>query len=290
MVRVTCDDSVHSGSVARVVAAAGVSRRAFYGLFENREECLAAVIEQIVALASERMSNAAETQDRLVDRMRAGLFALLELVDDEPGLARIFVMLSPAAGPVALDRRQEVLERLARVVDEGRGLARREPPPLSAEALVGGALSLLHARLRAQHPPPLVQLLNQLMSFIVLPYLGAGAARRELARPLPARSVQRKRERPGNPPAGLEMRLTYRTMSALAAIAAQPGLSNREVSERAGIVDQGQISKLLARLAGLGLTVNVGAGQSGDANAWRLTVKGQELKRTISRDDNLAAA
>jgi hypothetical protein len=39
----------------------------------------------------------------------------------------------------------------------------------------------------------------------------------------------------------------------LIAIGSHAGASNRQVGEAAGIADQGQISKLLARLDGLGL-------------------------------------
>jgi DNA-binding MarR family transcriptional regulator len=80
------------------------------------------------------------------------------------------------------------------------------------------------------------------------------------------------------------MRLTYRTIRVLAAIAAQADLSNSEVAERAGITDQGQVSKLLARLSRLGLIENTGAGQArGTANAWRLTREGRKLQRKIGR-------
>jgi hypothetical protein len=63
-------------------------------------------------------------------------------------------------------------------------------------------------------------------------------------------------------------------------IGERPGASNREIAESSGIIDQGQISKLLNRLAGLQLIENQGAGQpSGVANAWYLTVRGAELER-----------
>ncbi len=85
-----------------------------------------------------------------------------------------------------------------------------------------------------------------------------------------------------DPLEGLNLRLTYRTARVLAVIAAQPGLSNREVSGRAGISDEGQISKLLARLARLGLIENTGEGHTkGATNAWRLTPRGREVERTI---------
>ncbi|MGO8906444.1 MAG: MarR family transcriptional regulator [Solirubrobacteraceae bacterium] len=81
------------------------------------------------------------------------------------------------------------------------------------------------------------------------------------------------------------MRLTYRTVRVLAAIAAQPGLSNRQISQRAGITDQGQISRLLSRLARLQPIENTGQGQrKGSANAWRLTGHGEAVDRAIRHE------
>jgi DNA-binding PadR family transcriptional regulator len=74
------------------------------------------------------------------------------------------------------------------------------------------------------------------------------------------------------------MRLTYRTLRVLTAISEQPGASNREVAVHAEVADQGQISKLLARLERLGLIQNTGEGQpSGEPNAWLLTSRGEEI-------------
>jgi DNA-binding MarR family transcriptional regulator len=76
------------------------------------------------------------------------------------------------------------------------------------------------------------------------------------------------------------MRLTYRTVRVLMVIGERPGASNREIAEGSGIVDQGQISKLLTRLARLNLVENVGDGQEkGAANAWHLTPRGAQVER-----------
>jgi DNA-binding IclR family transcriptional regulator len=73
-------------------------------------------------------------------------------------------------------------------------------------------------------------------------------------------------------------------MRVLSAIAARPGLSNIQVGKRAGIGDQGQTSRLLNRLAGLGLVENTGEGQLlGGANAWHLTREGQRLTQNVAR-------
>ena len=115
-----------------------------------------------------------------------------------------------------------------------------------------------------------------------MPYLGSAAARREMERPVAERVVGAPVVRE-DPLRELGMRLTYRTVRVLMAVAEAPGASNRTVAERADIGDQGQISKLLARLQGLGLVENTGAGPArGEPNAWTLTVKGGEVQRGIA--------
>jgi DNA-binding MarR family transcriptional regulator len=183
-----------------------------------------------------------------------------------------------------------VLDELARVVDEGRAGARRQPPPLTAEGVVGGTLGVIYARVLKPDSGALVELLNPLTSLIVHPYLGGGAARRELRRPAANGTRAPARRSAGlNPLEGLDTRVTYRTMRVLAAIGAEAGLSNSDVSERAGVSDQGQISRMLVRLTRLGLIENTGAGQAGGvANAWRLTLRGRELERAMRSESREA--
>jgi DNA-binding MarR family transcriptional regulator len=115
------------------------------------------------------------------------------------------------------------------------------------------------------------------MCMIVLPYLGPAAARKELERPFVNRR-ERVSPAPGNPLKDLDMRLTYRTVRALVAVAANPGSSNRMIGEASGISDQGQVSKLLARLEKLGLVQNTRTGApKGATNTWRLTGRGEEV-------------
>jgi hypothetical protein len=74
------------------------------------------------------------------------------------------------------------------------------------------------------------------------------------------------------------------------AIADRPGASNRVVAKASDISDQGQISKLLARLHSLGLVRNTGQGHPrGASNAWRLTARGQEIERAIGLRSSAAA-
>jgi hypothetical protein len=128
---------------------------------------------------------------------------------------------------------------------------------------------------------PLLALTSPLMSMIVLPYLGSGAARREFARPAPT-LPDRRGHGPADPLRDIDMRLTYRTVRVLMAVAKHPGSSNREIGLAAGIHDQGQISKLLTRLSKLGLIENTGAGLArGAPNAWMLTEKGAGIEAAV---------
>jgi len=83
-------------------------------------------------------------------------------------------------------------------------------------------------------------------------------------------------------PAGSLVPSTYRTARVLTAIAANPGASNRAVAAAAGIVDEGQASKLLKRLKRLGLIENMAREREpGGANAWRLTARGVGVERAL---------
>jgi AcrR family transcriptional regulator len=279
-------------SVARITGRAGVSRRTFYDLYEDREDCFLAAFEEAVARASKVAVEAAAGQGAWREQVRAGLSALLGFFDDEPGSGSLVVVEALGAGPRVLERRSRVLGILTRIVDEGRGgggevRPGREPSPLTAEGIVGAVLAVIHARILEKGHPRLLSLLNPLMGMIVLPYLGQAAAARELARPTPkiARAPgasRAPRTSPRDPLEGLDMRLTYRTLRVLSAIASHPGASNRHVADDAGVHDQGQISKLLARLEHLGLICNTGQGHTkGEANAWNLTPRGAEVEQSL---------
>jgi AcrR family transcriptional regulator len=272
-------------SVAQIIARARVSRKTFYDVFADREDCILAAFDHILGHARLLAREAYSSQVGWQESLRAALARLLLFIKEEPGYARLCIVGTLSAGERILQRRVEILDELARLIDEGRrhAKARSEPTQVTAEGVVGGILAVLHARLLDDDGASVTELLGPLMSMIVLPYLGSGAARRELARP-PLEILRRESSSPppsaGDPLAGLNIRLTYRTVRVLGVVAARPGASNREVADGAGVIDQGQISKLLARLDGLELVENRGAGQeSGAANAWHLTAKGAQVER-----------
>jgi AcrR family transcriptional regulator len=285
-------------SVAHITSRARVSRRTFYDLFANREECLLAVLADAVERVSGEIAQADLGGLAWRDRVRGGLLVVLSFFDREPVLARVCVVDVLQGGLRVLAWREEILAGLARMLDEGRGESSRsrDCTVLTAEGLVGAAFAIVHARLLTKNRhEPLRNLLGELMSLMVLPYQGPSAARSEQQRSLPplpqSERTTRKDARGGvvEPDllADVPMRLTYRTALVLDGIAKHPGASNRVVGESAGIFDQGQVSKLLARLQRLGLTANTGVGHTkGEPNAWSLTPLGTHVASRLGANNH----
>jgi AcrR family transcriptional regulator/DNA-binding MarR family transcriptional regulator len=289
MVDAVGERGIGNVTVSHVVGRSGVSRRTFYEVFEDREDCFLAAFDDAIEKIAASIVPAYETERKWPEKIRAGLAALLEFLEYERATGRLVVVEALGAGPKALEHRSRVLTRIIAAVDEGRDELKRgeDPPPLAAEGVVGAVLSVIHTRMLAPcgvdapRSPPLVELTGPLMAMIVLPYLGPAAARRELDRPVPARNGTRPPST-GNPLKDLDMRLTYRTVRVLMAIGSHPGVSNRRIADAAEVSDQGQISKLLTRLQHLGLIENAGFGQAkGESNSWHLTTRGHEIEQAI---------
>ncbi|HEY1687971.1 MAG TPA: TetR/AcrR family transcriptional regulator [Solirubrobacteraceae bacterium] len=303
-------------SVASICAQAGISRRTYYEVFENREDCLLAILTDAEYRVRQALAEL-DLEDALwIERVRAGVWVILSLFEEDPALGRVCLVESQRAGGPVQEQRERIFAGLAAIVDEGRlqGARAAAVGTLTAEALVGACTTVLASRLpgpnaagagggrggrRAETPAcaDLRDLLGELMGMIVLPYMGAAAARRELARVLPDAAVSETGSQANgrDPLAGLPVRLTYRTARVLQATAelgeGQLGASNRQIAECAGVHDPGQMSKLLARLEHHGLVANNirHAATRGEPNNWTLTKSGRRLVHGLrtAPDDRL---
>jgi hypothetical protein len=276
-----------------VATRAGVSQRVFQDVFPTVESCYCAAYHEGVGRLSHTVGEAASGKHRWVDRVRAGLVALLGFFDDEPSWARLLIFDLPGDGALTLQCRPQLYELLAGLLEPSGGVQAEAGSPVMAPALmadlvVGGVFSVLRTNLLEDDSGKLVELAPSLMAFIAAPYLGQVAAQDELdGRPshTDAGLAGAARSRQGNEDARaaaisrageLPVRGTHRTTLVLQAIADKPYSNNREVAQAAGLGDEGQTSKLLARLQRRGVIENVGIGAArGEPNAWLLTPSGR---------------
>ncbi len=195
-----------------MVTRAGVSRGTFYEFFSNREELFLEAFDDAVARLGAAVERKYAGEGTWQEQVRAGLEAVLGVLDEQPALTRLCVVEAPQAGTKVQRRRAEILDGFARIVEEGRmgGRDRRGgrgerrggggeqpggkhdqpgggrnrpgggPPPLTAQSLVAGAASVVQERLLTPAAGPLAELAGPLASMIVFPYRGPAAAAREL--------------------------------------------------------------------------------------------------------------
>lgn len=286
MTEIVCREGIDSATVARVTVAARVSRGTFYDLFSDRNECLLAVFDTTLARVTVPVRRAFQAGGDWLDGVRAAMLELLLFLEADRQLARFLLVQSLAGDPALLARRARVLAELAVALETGREESpwAAELPSMTAEGVIGAILSILYGRLLEPEGDPLTGLWGCLMSVIALPYRGPAAARSELALMPPpgVRQTPRAAGRRHDLLDRFQLRVTYRTMRVLAAIAEHPGISNAQVADGAGIRNAGQVSKLLGRLSRLGLIVNTREGEPKFAQkAWRLTPDGASAHEAL---------
>ncbi len=276
-----------------VATRAGVSEAVFHEVFPVVDECYRTAFEEGLARLSRTVVHSTASEQAWLERVRSGLVALLGFFDDEPLWARLLVLELPLGVALTFECRQRLHEILARLIERdadvsGYCLASRTAgspvllATLTGELVVGGVFSVIRTCMLEGDGGKVVELAPSLMAFIVAPYLGQAAAQAELEGK-PFHLADKSADEPGvarpraiSRAAELPIRATHRTTLVLRAIARAPYSNNREVAQAAGLTDEGQTSKLLARLERQGVIGNVGVGAArGEPNAWLLTTSGQ---------------
>ncbi len=182
MVELTGTAGYHDTTITDVITRAGVTRKAFYQRFEDKEQCFIAAYERELARLLTLTLEAFETQDEWADRVRAALSALLHALAREPTVARLCFIEVMAAGPGAIAARNEAMRGFTIVFDIGRLQDDRSRPPALALNMVGGMSEIVHREVAAGKAEDLPEILPDLMYTAVLPILGPEAAERELER------------------------------------------------------------------------------------------------------------
>jgi AcrR family transcriptional regulator len=141
-----------ASSVERICAAAKVSTRHFYELYDNKESAFLDLYERILAESLERaIASLSETAGRhMRERVPAALLAYLGPMIEDPLAARIAFVEIMGASPRLEERRLEFREGLVRLVEaEGSAAVDRgEITPrdfrFAALALTGAANAIIY--------------------------------------------------------------------------------------------------------------------------------------------------
>ena len=89
----------HATTVAHVIGLAGVSRRAFYEQFSNKEQCFLAPYDIVVAGTRKRMLDAWAGERGWANRVHAACKTMLDEVAENPKGPRLVLVDSLGIGP-----------------------------------------------------------------------------------------------------------------------------------------------------------------------------------------------
>ena len=159
-------------TVPSVVAAAHVSRNAFYDLFDDKLDCfMAAWKDMDQGLLTALMSSAAEPD--WVSAVSAGMDTYLRWWQARPGFMRTYFVEIPAAGPAAVEERDNQFAQYRAMFEALAERARVEDPqlppipPLAIRLLVVGLTELMGEEWRAGRVDQLHNLREELTHHVV---------------------------------------------------------------------------------------------------------------------------
>ena len=177
--RAVAENGFDAMTVEHIVKQAQVRRNSFYEQFADKRECFAAAYE----IAQERLFGVLTfrcyTRSEPAERIGSALQAGLDLLGEEPGLARLIVVEAAAAGEPIAGRHYEWLDRYSRLlqlVAVGRPDVLR-PRPALEPAIVGAIVSRIKQLVLAGETRELPSLQPELTQ-LTLSFFG-------LAEPLP---------------------------------------------------------------------------------------------------------
>lgn len=106
----------HDSTVDEIVEVSSTSKGSVYFHFPNKQRLFLALVDRFADLLERRVKEAISEHDAGIDRVRAALLACLETFGRYRRLAKILLVQAAGLGSAFEEKRQEVLERFAQLV------------------------------------------------------------------------------------------------------------------------------------------------------------------------------
>ncbi len=172
MAELCAEQGYEATKIADIVRRAGVARKTLYDNFDGKEEVFLAAFDTAAEEVVQRAEDACEeAEGEWIDRVAASLRAVLAYVAEDPATARMCIVEAVSATPAASVRYEDLLrsfvDLLRRSVPAETGL-----PDTLEETLVGGVAWIMHQQIRRDETEQMVDLMPELLGFILSPYQG----------------------------------------------------------------------------------------------------------------------
>jgi AcrR family transcriptional regulator len=272
----------HGLSVDRICAQAGMSRRTFYELFDDAEDCFAATVEdaleQLWLVVQAEIDAAGEGW---AERVCAAITGFLAALDADPGRAWMCVVEPLNTSTRGREARKAFVDRFIALLQAGpSGEPGDRIPAHAAVGAAGGLWELALQHVAGEDDGVGVDDIAGSAIFLALaPSIGrheamqyAYTARKPadvvLIRGVTAPTPDEARA------TALADALTPLSLATLRYLAAHPGARNLDIAAAVAVTDEGQMSRHLRGLRTDGLADRE---KHGVHNAWSLTALGQAI-------------
>ena len=155
-------------AIERVYRHYGGYRKQFYKYFSSKADCFAAAYEAESERVCQRMLSFIETGKGSDSRTESALNDLAALIVEKPAVAKALFLEVHVAGGPSLDKRREVVERLARAIDDAcrPSASRRSPPPTSGDFIVGAIEEAVSNSLAKDEPKEFTSVIPELIEIV----------------------------------------------------------------------------------------------------------------------------
>ncbi len=182
MVEMVGSDGFAAVDVEALCARADVGRAHFDRCFADLEDCFLGLHDEVVEELCGRAASACDGRESWHDRIWAAGLAAMRFLQEDPLRARFLVVAVNGAGSGAQSRRDRVVQRIADLLDRGRGEVDGERPVsrCTAEIAAGAVYGTVMTRVESGSIDRGEEFLPELVYLATMPYLGARAAEDEL--------------------------------------------------------------------------------------------------------------
>ncbi|HYM46338.1 MAG TPA: TetR/AcrR family transcriptional regulator [Solirubrobacteraceae bacterium] len=168
MIESVSERGYRATTVAQVIALAGVSRRAFYEHFANKEECFVATYDIVVARSRKRVLEAWGAERGWANRLHASCNAFLDDIIAEPKGAHLVLIDSLGIGAKSRERLHLAGSSYERLVAAAFKVSPENGPlpAVASRAIVGGVRHVVFNRMREDRVAELRTLADEVLDWV----------------------------------------------------------------------------------------------------------------------------
>lgn len=164
-----------TATVKDLIQTAHVSRATFYEIFADKEACMVALLDELLAWLNEQVAAAVAEAAGWEGQVRAGVGRTVELLSSDRRLTLVCAVEAPmATAPAIRTRFDGVVEELCVGLRAGRAESPRgaELPGILEPAMVYGAIYLVGRSIAEGEVADAAALAAELGDLLLIPYLG----------------------------------------------------------------------------------------------------------------------